>query len=83
LGHNFGSRSRFSEIAALLGAIAIGLAIHSASAKEYNRLRCVTSWITCAYAVCPLVLLPYLYYMFAFEGPRVMIFFPKTTRPTF
>ena len=62
--------------AAFVGAIAFALAARSASAEEWTRLRSVASSIIVAYAISTVVLLPYLYYMFAFGTPHGVIFSP-------
>ncbi len=56
--------------AALFVAIAIALAARAASAEEQTRLLSVAVSIIMAYAVSAVILLPYLYYMFAFGTPR-------------
>jgi len=56
--------------AALFGMIAIALAFRMAPAEEQAQLLSVGVSIIVAYAVSAALLLPYLYYMFAFEVPR-------------
>lgn len=65
--------------AAFFGALALALAARPALAEERMRLRSVASLIIMAYAITSLVLLPYLYYMFAFGTPRGIIFSPWRT----
>src|SRR3984893_3230392 len=62
--------------AALFGAIAIALAARPASCEERTlRLRAGMS-IVVAYSISAVILLPYLYYMFAFRTPRGEVFSP-------
>ena len=60
----------------LFGAIAIALAARSASDEERTPLLSVGVWIILAYAISAVLLLPYLYYMFAFGMPRGAILVP-------
>jgi hypothetical protein len=62
--------------AALFGAIAIALAARMGPAEERARLRSAASSIILAYAISAATLLPYLYYLFAFEMPRGLLFAP-------
>jgi hypothetical protein len=65
--------------ATLFSAIAIALAAQSASVEERRCLLSLASSIILAYAASAAILLPYLYYMFAFEAPRGLIFPPLRT----
>ena len=62
--------------AALFGAIAIALAARPASTTERTYLRSAALSIILAYAISAAILLPYLYYMFAFGMPPGLIFPP-------
>ena len=62
--------------AALLGTIAVALALRMAPAEEQLRLLSLGMWIILAYAVSAVLLLPYLYYMFAFGVPHGVFFSP-------
>ena len=61
---------------AFFGAFALALAARSASTEERIRIRSVASLIIMAYAITSVVLLPYLYYMFAFGAPHGVIVSP-------
>jgi hypothetical protein len=65
--------------AALLGTIALALAFRTAPADEQARLFRAGMWIILAYAVSAILLLPYLYYMFAFGAPHGVFFSPWRT----
>jgi hypothetical protein len=65
--------------ASLFGGIAIALASRMAGAEERPRLLSVTASIILAYAISAVILLPYLYYMFAFGTPHGVIFSPWRT----
>src|SRR5207302_6138215 len=65
--------------AALFGMIALALAFRMAPAEEQARLSRAGAWIILAYAVSAILLLPYLYYMFAFGAPHGVFFSPWRT----
>jgi hypothetical protein len=65
--------------AAFLGTIALALAFRMAGAEEREPLLSVGMWIILAYAISAVLLLPYLYYMFAFGAPSGVFFSPWRT----
>jgi hypothetical protein len=66
--------AEFFADAALFGTTAIALATRAASNEERTRLLLVAVSIVVAYALSAVILLPYLYYMFAFGAPSGIFF---------
>jgi hypothetical protein len=64
---------------ALFGTIALALAYQTAPAEEQARLLAAAVSIILAYAISAVILLPYLYYMFALGTPRGVLFSPWRT----